>query len=1139
MNNRASTSVWRRLTSFLALLVMLVALVSGTMIVFPGALVGASVRARPAMARRSPSWSRAARKSNGRAGFDEMLNPGAVAAFLQAQRAGEGNQAQAAGRYAAAVADARSLGRTHVEMAAGAGSPAWTSLGPTQIAGSSDGGQNSGRVTGLAVVSGSGGASDTVYLGAAGGGVWSAGITGTSTTWATHTDGQVDIAIGAVAVDPSDPSVVIAGTGEDNGCGDCYPGLGILESTDGGSTWNTSNPGGMFTGADVSSVLIEPGASSPSTTTVLVATSSGLFVSTDGGSTWAKEAGAGWTSGPVSAIVENPLTSPPTLYAAVVATGVEESTDNGASWTTLSGTGLPPSTSFGLTAIAVSPAASASSTTLYVSVGSGSGYVGMYKSTNGGASWTQLSLPAFTDQSYAYGSGTADQSWYDNVLAVQPGNPNVVVAGGITAIESTDGGATWYNLNGQNFDGSGTNLLHPDFHALTFDAAGNLYLGCDGGIWELDAAGVSSPGSVSASDYTNLNTNLDITQFYEDLGVYNNGALVLGGSQDNGTSLYSGTNPWSQVIGGDGGYSAINPLDSTQQFGEADGQLFMTSDSWSSSSSITPANAGAANFVPPMIIVPNASSVDAPTVYYGATDLWVTTDPAASSPTWTQLTTYGAGASTEVSAIAYANSNPSVLYVGFDNGELLVSTNATSGSPTFTTVASLGEWITHIAIDPSSSATVLVSESDSNVQDKLVNPQVEEITGATGASPVVTNVTGDLPSDVSSNSVVIDGSLYVVATDVGVFATSTLNGASTSWSQLGAGLPTVQVIGLSVDASGGIYAATHGRGVWELATPSKLAFTTEPPQSAVVGSNFTAQVSIEDASGNVVTSDNTDQVTLAITALAEASGAKLSCASNPVTVTSGVASFSCSINVAAGGYTLTASSGSLASATSSSFTVTAVTQPQPPPSTPPGYRFVASDGGIFSFGDAKFYGSMGGKRLNAPIVGMAEDPATGGYWFVASDGGIFSFNAPFYGSMGGKHLNAPIVGMASTPNGGGYWFVASDGGIFSFGNAKFYGSMGGKHLNAPIVGMAADPATGGYWFVASDGGIFSFNAPFLGSMGAKHLDAPIVGMASTPSGGGYWFVASDGGIFSFGNAPFHGSMGGKPLNARIVGMATN
>jgi len=117
-----------------------------------------------------------------------------------------------------------------------------------------------------------------------------------------------------------------------------------------------------------------------------------------------------------------------------------------------------------------------------------------------------------------------------------------------------------------------------------------------------------------------------------------------------------------------------------------------------------------------------------------------------------------------------------------------------------------------------------------------------------------------------------------------------------------------------------------------------------------------------------------------------------------------------------------------------------------------------------------------------------------GYWEVASDGGIFSFTAPFFGSMGGKPLNAPIVGMAADPATGGYWEVASDGGIFSF-TAPFFGSMGGKPLNKPIVGMAADPATGGYWEVASDGGIFSFTAPFFGSMGGKPLNKPIVGMA--------------------------------------------
>jgi hypothetical protein len=207
----------------------------------------------------------------------------------------------------------------------------------------------------------------------------------------------------------------------------------------------------------------------------------------------------------------------------------------------------------------------------------------------------------------------------------------------------------------------------------------------------------------------------------------------------------------------------------------------------------------------------------------------------------------------------------------------------------------------------------------------------------------------------------------------------------------------------------------------------------------------------------------------------------------------------------------------------------------------PGYWEVASDGGIFSFGTAPFYGSMGGKPLNAPMVGMAATPTGGGYWTVASDGGIFSFGkAQFYGSMGGKPLNKPVVGMAATPTGGGYWEVASDGGIFSFGKAQFYGSMGGKPLNKPIVGMAATPTGGGYWEVASDGGIFSFGkAFFYGSMGGKPLNKPMVGMAATTTGGGYWTVASDGGIFSFGKALFHGSMGGKPLNKPVVGMAAS
>jgi ribosomal protein L24E len=204
-----------------------------------------------------------------------------------------------------------------------------------------------------------------------------------------------------------------------------------------------------------------------------------------------------------------------------------------------------------------------------------------------------------------------------------------------------------------------------------------------------------------------------------------------------------------------------------------------------------------------------------------------------------------------------------------------------------------------------------------------------------------------------------------------------------------------------------------------------------------------------------------------------------------------------------------------------------------------GYWEVASDGGIFAFGDAGFYGSEGGRPLDAPIVGMASTPDGKGYWEVASDGGIFAFgDATFHGSEGGQPLDAPIVGIASTPDGNGYWEVASDGGIFAFGDAGFYGSEGGHPLNAPIVGIASTPDGNGYWEVASDGGIFAFgDATFHGSEGGHPLNAPIVGIASTPDGKGYWEVASDGGVFTFGAAPFDGSTGSLHLVRPVVGLA--
>ncbi len=131
-----------------------------------------------------------------------------------------------------------------------------------------------------------------------------------------------------------------------------------------------------------------------------------------------------------------------------------------------------------------------------------------------------------------------------------------------------------------------------------------------------------------------------------------------------------------------------------------------------------------------------------------------------------------------------------------------------------------------------------------------------------------------------------------------------------------------------------------------------------------------------------------------------------------------------------------------------------------------------------------------GGPASEPVVGIAPTADGGGYWEVASDGGVFAFgDAVFHGSMGGQHLAQPVVGIAPTHDDGGYWEVASDGGVFAFGDAVFHGSMGGHPLAKPVVGIAPTADGGGYWEVASDGGVFAFgDAVFHGSMGGQHLE---------------------------------------------------
>ena len=259
------------------------------------------------------------------------------------------------------------------------------------------------------------------------------------------------------------------------------------------------------------------------------------------------------------------------------------------------------------------------------------------------------------------------------------------------------------------------------------------------------------------------------------------------------------------------------------------------------------------------------------------------------------------------------------------------------------------------------------------------------------------------------------------------------------------------------------------------------------------------------------------------------------------------------------------------------------------PTVPAGYWLTGADGGIFTYGDAQFYGSTGSLVLQRPVVGITPTVDYGGYWMVATDGGTFAFgDAGYYGSLpglgiapagsgGARSLNAPIVAMVPSTDGGGYFMVASDGGVFAFGDAQFEGSCPSiGSCQGAVVAVITDATGGGYWLVTTTGHVYAFgDARYAGAPGPQSI--PVTSAAPTPDGGGYWILfangsiaaygdatnygsplgtagglnpataivptadgngywvtAADGSIFAYGDAPFLGSMAGQHLNAAII-----
>ncbi len=172
---------------------------------------------------------------------------------------------------------------------------------------------------------------------------------------------------------------------------------------------------------------------------------------------------------------------------------------------------------------------------------------------------------------------------------------------------------------------------------------------------------------------------------------------------------------------------------------------------------------------------------------------------------------------------------------------------------------------------------------------------------------------------------------------------------------------------------------------------------------------------------------------------------------------------------------------------------------------------VALDGGVFSFGDAHFYGSLGDVSLHEPILGITPTPDGKGYWMYASDGGVFSFgDARFFGSTGNMKLTAPVVGMAATTSGAGYWLVAGDGGSSPSATPRFHGSLGATTIDGWIVGMAPTLSGSGYWLADANGAVYHLGDTLdHGNNLSAPRTEPIAQIQRTPDGGGYWLLEPD------------------------------
>ena len=631
-----------------------------------------------------------------------------------------------------------------------------------------------------------------MWVGAAGGGIWK--TTNSGSNWFPLEDFLPSLAVTSIVVDPNQPDVIYAATGEGFNNIDALPGAGIFRSTNGGTTWwqlpGTTGPAFQF----VNRLAHHPVTSN----SLLAVTKNG-----NGGAIWKSlNGGISWDSTAVSFVMTD-VKFHPTQFNFALASGVNAvyfSTNGGLTWV-LQTTGVS-----GKLPNAPGRCEAAFATTnnyMYVTLDIAGGMVA--RSTDNGTTWLLRNVGTNF-------LGTA--GWYANTIWVSPANANLIVVGGLDLWRSTNGGSTltrisdWHNFH----NGGQATSAHADQHAIVSHPTipTIVYVGNDGGIQQASDINLVTQNA----GWTNLANNLGITQFYGGAAAPN-GSIIVGGAQDNDKLHYTplfGRQAWLQPETGDGGFAAVNFNLTSRVYGEYTNLIISRSDNAGATyvqKTLGLTDAGdpsKALFIAPFVMDPSNPNV----LVAGGSTIWYTN---TSADVWLPIRTPISG-NPLCSAIDIAKSDGSIVWVGYANGvvsktsSLTSWTNVNAGLPA-------GRYVTDIAIHPVDPNQVFVT---------FAGPNTNNVWFTTDAGATWLPRSGTAPNNLPALQVntvrfhPVNRSWVYIGTDLGVFASEN-KGLSWETTPLypdvgHEGPVNTEVAELFWQGNDYLIAATHGRGMY-------------------------------------------------------------------------------------------------------------------------------------------------------------------------------------------------------------------------------------------------------------------------------------------------------------------------------------